>query len=34
MFSIEKLKVYDRALTNAATLATLSASWDKRHAVG
>jgi hypothetical protein len=33
MFSLEKLKVYDRALASVATLSQLSASWDKRHAV-
>lgn len=33
MFSLEKLKVYDRALTSVASLAQLSTSWNKRHAV-
>jgi len=33
MFSLEKLKVYDRALAAVANLAQLSAHWDKRHAV-
>jgi hypothetical protein len=33
MFSLEKLKVYDRALASVASLAQLSADWDKRHAV-
>ena len=33
MFSLEKLKVYDRALACVASLAQLSARWDKRHAV-
>ena len=33
MFSLEKLKVYDRALASVANLAQLSANWDKRHAV-
>jgi len=33
MFSIEKLKVYDRALTSVAALAKLAAPWDKRHVV-
>ncbi len=33
MFSLEKLKVYDRALVGVAHLAQLSAHWDKRHAV-
>jgi hypothetical protein len=33
MFSLEKLKVYDKALANAASLAQRSRSWDKRHAV-
>jgi four helix bundle protein len=33
MFSLEKLKVYDRALASVASLARLSAPWDKRHAV-
>jgi four helix bundle protein len=33
MFSLEKLKVYDRALAGVAHLAQLSAHWDKRHAV-
>ena len=33
MFSLEKLKVYDRALASVASLAQLSARWDKRHAV-
>jgi four helix bundle protein len=33
MFSLEKLKVYDRALASVASLAQLSAHWDKRHAV-
>ena len=30
MFSLEKLKVYDRALTSVAKLAHLSTNWDKR----
>jgi four helix bundle protein len=33
MFSLDKLKVYDKALTNAASLAQRSQSWDKQHAV-
>jgi four helix bundle protein len=33
MFSLEKLKVYDKALTSAAHLARHAGSWDKRHAV-
>jgi four helix bundle protein len=33
MFSLEKLKVYDRALAGVAHLVQLSAPWDKRHAV-
>ena len=33
MFSLDKLKVYDKALTNAASLAQRSQSWDRRHAV-
>jgi four helix bundle protein len=33
MFSIEKLKVYDRAMTSVARLSQLSVCWDKRHAV-
>jgi hypothetical protein len=33
MFSLEKLKVYDRALSSAARLIQLLAGWDKRHAV-
>jgi len=33
MFSIEKLKVYDKALSSVASLAKISAHWDKRHAV-
>jgi four helix bundle protein len=33
MFSLEKLKVYDRALACVANLAQLSGHWDKRHAV-
>jgi four helix bundle protein len=33
MFSLDKLKVYDKALTKAASLAQHSRSWDKRHAV-
>jgi four helix bundle protein len=33
MFSLDKLKVYDKALANAASLAQRSRSWDKRHAV-
>ena len=33
MFSLEKLKVYERALTSVAGLAQLSTNWDKRHAV-
>ena len=33
MFSLEKLKVYDKALASAASLAQHSCSWDKRHAV-
>lgn len=33
MFSLEKLKVYDRALGCVVSLARLSASWNKRHAV-
>ena len=32
-FSLDKLKVYDRALASAASLAQHSRSWDKRHAV-
>ena len=33
MFSIEKLKVYDKALSTVAELVGLSNGWDKRHAV-
>src|SRR5688572_4549363 len=33
MFSLEKLKVYDKALASAARLAQHSGSWGKRHAV-
>jgi four helix bundle protein len=33
MFSIEKLKVYNKALRTVAELTRLSAGWDKRHAV-
>ena len=33
MFSLDKLKVYDKALASAASLAQHSRSWDKRHAV-
>jgi hypothetical protein len=33
MFSLDKLKVCDKALANAASLAQQSRSWDKRHAV-
>jgi four helix bundle protein len=33
MFSHEKLRVYDKALTSVSSLAQLSALWDKRHAV-
>ncbi len=33
MFSLDKLKVYDKALASAASLAQHSQSWDKRHAV-
>jgi len=33
MFSLDKLKVYDKALASAASLARHSRSWDKRHAV-
>ena len=33
MFCLEKLKVFDRALTSVANLAQLSANGDKRHAV-
>ncbi len=33
MFSIEKLKVYDKALSSVASLAQISASWDRRHAL-
>jgi four helix bundle protein len=33
MFSLEKLKVYERALASVARLAQLSTNWDKRHAV-
>jgi four helix bundle protein len=33
MFSLEKLKVYDRALAGVVGLAQLAARWDKRHAV-
>jgi four helix bundle protein len=33
MFSLEKPKVYDRALVSVANLAQLSANWDKRRAV-
>lgn len=33
MFSLEKLKVYDRALGCVASLTQLSAPWNKRHAV-
>jgi four helix bundle protein len=31
MFALEKLKVYDKALTSAACLAQCSGLWDKRH---
>ena len=33
MFSLEKLKVYERALASVASLAQLSSDWDKWHAV-
>src|SRR5688572_22661651 len=33
MFSIEKLKVYDKALSTVAELTRLSTGWDKHHAV-
>lgn len=33
MLSLEKLKVYDRALGSVSRLAQLAAPWDKRHAV-
>jgi len=33
MFSLEKLKVYERALASVASLGQLSSQWDKRHAV-
>ena len=33
MFSLDKLKVYDRALASTASLIQLSAGWAKRHAV-
>ena len=33
MFALEKLKVYDKALSSAASLAQYSGGWDKRHAV-
>jgi hypothetical protein len=33
MFSLEKLKVYDRAWNSTATLLERAAAWDKRHAV-
>ena len=33
MFSLDKLKVYDKALASAASLARYSRSWGKRHAV-
>jgi hypothetical protein len=33
MFSLDKLKVYEKALANTASLARYSRSWDKRHAV-
>jgi len=33
MFSLEKLKVYDRAVASVAQLAQLLADWDNRHAV-
>lgn len=33
MFSIEKLKVYDKALASVARLTQLSAQWNRRHAV-
>ena len=33
MFCLDKLKVYEKALANAASLAQHSESWDKRHAV-
>ncbi len=33
MFSLGKLKLYDKALASAASLAQHSQSWDKRHAV-
>jgi hypothetical protein len=31
MFALEKLKVYDKALTSAASLGQCSGLWDKRH---
>jgi hypothetical protein len=33
MFSLDKLKVYDKALASAASLAQHSRSWNQRHAV-
>lgn len=33
VFSIEKLKVYDKALASVAGLTQLSAQWNRRHAV-
>ena len=33
MFSLEKLKVYERALGSVASLTQLAGRWDKRHAV-
>jgi len=33
MVSLDKWKVYDKALASAASLAQHSQSWDKRHAV-
>jgi four helix bundle protein len=33
MFSLDKLKVYERALASTASLMQLCADWDKRHSV-
>ena len=32
MFSLDNLKVYDRALATTASVIQLAAGWDKRHA--
>ena len=33
MFSLDHLKVYDRALATTASVIQLAAGWDTRHAV-